>query len=434
MIEVPEKQSVRKLTQWLSEFGEQNRKHFEKNQLKAPMTKVGYRIYNIEKRLSASFESSSSTGGSSTPLCDAELQFSSAVQAREPSALIKLQPWDGIRHIPSDELDPPQLPKVSNQLMPLVTSSANDPFAGDALAWHPNARQTVSVSEDSVTDDMEDDEDEDYLDGLSIHTGRYTDPGSNGTWSSTHVSGSSSRTTMVPNFPPQFQSKDDTAVIKPKSFCISHKKLLCKSPPKESRQDSMDWDTTPSVRDLPEKHYRPDNVCSAASEQAALVDHHATTFCSKPGDGLCGDTLSPASFSGLSHEPGGAAVSLSLQPSDALDDRLSSIFAEETKKMNQQAVLNAQYGIGRRFASIMDGEFTPPTTTLACAVASSRATKPPTYPYFGALLKKGAVEVRKEELERKWSQNRPPSHVKKVSWHVSSKGGGYKKKVFLDFK
>jgi hypothetical protein len=304
--------------------------------------------------------------------------------------------------------------------MPLVGSCAKDPPEGDDLAWHPNAQQTVSLSEDSTTDNDDDEgEDDDYLDGLSIHTGRYTDPG----WFSTPASGSASSSTMVSKVPSQCRSRDDTAVIKPKAFCMSHKHFFCKAAPKESRQDSLNWDATPCVRDGPVEPGGASDGYIANPEQVELGAQHASTFVSPSADSRSGSAVSSATFSGWTHVPDGASVSLTVQALGALDARLSSIFAEETKKMNDQAILNAQYGIGHRYAAIMGGEFAP-----------SRRTKPPTYPHFGALSKKGAVEIRKDELERKWAENRPPSHVKKVTWHVSSKGGGYKKKVFLDYK
>ena len=48
---------------------------------------------------------------------------------------------------------------------------------------------------------------------------------------------------------------------------------------------------------------------------------------------------------------------------------------------------------------------------------------------FGSTKKVSAVQLRREALERKWAEDRAPTHSKKIQWHAS--GGTYKKKVIL---
>lgn len=48
---------------------------------------------------------------------------------------------------------------------------------------------------------------------------------------------------------------------------------------------------------------------------------------------------------------------------------------------------------------------------------------------LGCFLKPSTVQLRRQELERKWAEDRVPTHTKKVSWQASK--GTYKKKVVL---
>jgi hypothetical protein len=420
-VEVPEKQSVRKLKEWLNNFGEQHRQHFEKNQLRAPMGKVGYRIYSIEKRLSASasFDSSSTTNddGASSFTAEAISAPGDARRGSVTGSWARGSPIRGIERAPSDEmLLSPINSEGTNQLMPIV-SNPGHPVAKDILSWHPNARTTAGVRQDfgSEYDDVHYDDD-DFLDSDSIQTGRYTDPGTNATWSSTRTSSTSSRMRMeakVP-MPPRF-SKDDLAMAtqsRSKSCRIHPKQFLCISPQKDSRDESNHTDSFLCERDPPDVGVPYDGLplYSSSSDRVALLDtcQAALTSRNESPDNVFSSTWSTAS------DP----TTLAIRSVGVLDTRLSRIFAEETEKMNRQAVLNAQHGIGyrhyQREAPLSREGVLPPDTA-------------------GRALRKSAIESRKEELQRKWAENRPPPHVKKVSWQVSNKGGGYKKKVYLDY-
>lgn len=427
-VEVPEKQSVHKLKEWLNNFGEQHRQHFEKNQLRPPMGKVGYRIYSIEKRLSASasFDSASTTNDGSSSFT-AEVS-GAAGDARRGN--IVAEPWprapstEGIDRAPSDEMQlSPIHPDRTNQLMPIVGNHGH-PAAKDVLSWHPNARKAAGVNQDFGDEFVEDPyEDDDYLDGVSIQTGLYTDPGVTATWSSARASSTSSRVLMVAKAPlPPRLSKDDLAMTtqsRPKSCRIHPKHFLCISTQEESRDEVDLADSASCYRDTPEE---VGNTYSTSSDRVALLDacHSSSTIRSAAADNMFSTTWSETS------DPS----TLAIRPVRVLDTRLSRIFAEETEKMNRQAILNARHGIGHRHPSRFISESTALQDQREAHLSREGNLTPAT---AIRALSKSAIESRKEELQRKWAENRPPSHVKKVSWHVSNKGGGYKKKVYLDY-
>jgi hypothetical protein len=421
-VEVPEKQSVRKLKEWLNNFGEQHRQHFEKNQLRAPMGKVGYRIYSIEKRLSASasFDSSSTTNdGASSFTAEAYNAPGDARRGNVTGSWARDSPIQSIERAPSDEmLLSPIDPEGTNQLMPIVINHEH-PVAKDVLSWHPNARTAAGVRQ---YDDVHYDDD-DFLDSVSIQTGRYTDPGANATWSSTRTSSTSSRMRMVAKvpLPPRF-SKDDLAMAtqsRSKSCRIHPKQFLCISPQTDSRDESNQTDSYSCERDPPEVGVPCDGLplYSSSSDRVALLDtcQSASTSRNESPDNVFSSAWSTAS------DP----TTLTIRSVGVLDTRLSRIFAEETDKMNRQAVLNAQHGVGHRHSSLVNSQ------DQREVLLSREGVLPPAT--AGRALRKSAIESRKEELQRKWAENRPTSHVKKVSWQVSNKGGGYKKKVYLDY-
>jgi hypothetical protein len=52
---------------------------------------------------------------------------------------------------------------------------------------------------------------------------------------------------------------------------------------------------------------------------------------------------------------------------------------------------------------------------------------------FGAPAKKSTVQASKEKLQKKWAEDRAPTHVKKTNWYVDKKSGTYRKKVAINF-
>jgi hypothetical protein len=46
--------------------------------------------------------------------------------------------------------------------------------------------------------------------------------------------------------------------------------------------------------------------------------------------------------------------------------------------------------------------------------------------------KKSLVELRKEQLEKTWANNKKAAHVKKIEWGVCQTTGQYKKKIVVD--
>lgn len=239
---------------------------------------------------------------------------------------------------------------------------------------------------------------------------------------------------------PQRSSKDDSDVsgmhrVRPSKTCfLMHpKQFFCsKSPQKESREESNDMDANPDVRDDP---VHAEALFNETGNKVTTLPADRTLIM-KPTRCHSEDTLSSSTVSSWSHDTGRPSVTV--HRVGALDTRLNSIFAEETKKMNHQAVVNAQYGLAHRYASLMGGDWnrtTAPSKHTTSRDVDRRSPPPPVSSFgVGRALKKGAIERRKEELERKFAENRPPAHVKKVKWQVSNKGGGYKKKVYLDYK
>ena len=47
--------------------------------------------------------------------------------------------------------------------------------------------------------------------------------------------------------------------------------------------------------------------------------------------------------------------------------------------------------------------------------------------------KRSSVEIRKAQLQRKWAEQRAPTHTKKVEWQVCQATGTYKKKITLKY-
>jgi hypothetical protein len=126
----------------------------------------------------------------------------------------------------------------------------------------------------------------------------------------------------------------------------------------------------------------------------------------------------------------------SVFPSIGHDANLADIFAEElemdqrgksvnkkvTKSASQSPASTARTDTTTRSGSSVK-KLTPPRSEISHVIER-----------FGGKAKsykKSAVQIRREELEKKWAADRLPTHRRKVKW--SSNNGTYKKQVTLDY-
>ena len=472
-VEVPAQLPVKKLQTWLSEFGEQHRKHYEQNQVKSTLARSGlptsgpslrYRIQTIEKRLSAS--SSTASTGSFMPTRSNYSSSSSSSSSEESlpthylgAALDESPSPDEVQAAQANRadnlLDQPAAFRdlAVNQLMPVITKSqdvhrTNPDDSTVLLSWHPNARLRFVPSSwvggsDTTAPSTTATEDDDW-ENNSFATGHNTDPGSR--WQSS--SGGSLAGAV--RRPPSFQSRDDLEMNQSNtswgrrsmrwkmSRAAERPVQMVISEPKHSAQGSQGGNDASSVMSPAMEPSTAPTILRTTTDPRYVTSAHPY------GQGTMSSPKGSREGIYRFRVPGAAApkestwsehsCSPSILPK-AINFQLNEVFFEETEMLNRQTALNAPYGLGRNQSS-MDLMLDDSSAT-----AESEAEEQDerelhvlgVVQAFGGAAKKSAIQRRKDELELKWAENRPPLHVKKVKWHVSN-SGGYKKKVFLDIK
>jgi len=147
----------------------------------------------------------------------------------------------------------------------------------------------------------------------------------------------------------------------------------------------------------------------------------------------------------VSIEDSATVSAASWNENNIVECRLDRIFEEEANILNREelgripsALTTVQEDIARgpRLRDAFSGtECSAPKGNVAYLDSNKnsqeRVAVDDVVRQFGGVARRSAIQRRKEQLERKWAQDRPPAHVRKVKWQA--RGGAYKKKVVLDY-
>lgn len=511
--------SVGELRQWLAEFGEQNRRHFDKNQVKR-IAKVGgsirQRIAKIEHSLSASSSASvSSNQGPPMPRASPDKDKPAAVMSY-PSERAEFDPaptpifrsfdnyrpdfrrksildmdeeqksagedecFQEFRIVAIERLLEPPAPEIK----PTSRAYLQDAHPWAHPSWHPNALRSVTDTRSVRTNIDEEDE---AGETNSMATGRYTDPGI-AAWSRKLVRRMKRRSSKESTEKSDDErSKGSLRKKLPMLLCKSVKEGPSGNPPGPSPILTLQDFAAYSNADMPPPPPPPKSTSHPTSSFEAYHSLDSTPSAMYNAHSCAGNTMTCGTLdlicgSPIVHDPfkchmlEEATVSTWDDDSDgcwpsivpgAVDPRLGDIFSPAIRTADPVARLVTATPVNESREEPVE---TVPVAPTSVRVQTSPLKPRPELRVMAAVPsrplkesktrmianvktndseistssqvataverlapKKSAVQQRKEELQRQWSADRPPEHVKKVTWQVCRRTGTYKKKVVLKY-
>jgi len=468
VVEKPEQMSVSELKAWLSQFGEKNRKHFENNQVR----NCGDIRSKISKFQDASLSTSSS--GSTSVSSPPQLPIRKPVVAgatvkrekQDAKSLVQAnlpvfrefdkeenrsnEAWQE-KEIPMDELgnfrivsiqklaDPPKpKPKTISSLFSFprdATDGVLDPWTSPCLDTDAFSSGHRNHHEDAKTVwSLEND-------NQSVFTGRFTDPGTqvqrnvftpddenSQSWSLRSRLICKSRKEKeadVPRIAAKAAQgsvheqaswapvKESAPLFKDQSFTEVASYFLAAAPAEPvphipsilADEESVSTWSESSVVAFPESRDFLDtaNIGDIFSEEAAL---DRLDGCSKGEDFEARNRQHSTTTSCTGSTPN--------RPPFPTARSLVSLEAQSDSRVDKDSS-----GRNKKSSVVVDG----------AAVSLTMAR----FGHKTKSQKKSAVQLRREQLEKKWAEDRAPvdSMSRKVKWHASN--GCYKKKVILDY-
>lgn len=485
-IVVPKKKSVAELAHWLSQFGDKNRDHFEKGPFQTnvhqPLTQQHAQTAGTLPYLSSSSSESGSTSVASPPtttklafvpksLAHAEMPAFRNFEAEDTTNLFTSAAHscdDDLSKLERDEfrgvaitklLDPPQ---PHNHRSSFLSWDASDDFQDpwDVPLWHPNVSPRSKVFADDATPlPFEKDG------SNTVLTGCMTDPGEGpSSWCGRNVR----RDTT---------SREDChsdANNNVESIRCKLPLLLCKS-----RSDKEAGDASPHRHDFvrsrnssPVSLTLSDSVCTGPQElecdnwtmysTSLFVDD--STFASGtfkppirnlssspqyPVTGIMSEETTVSTLdedSVFAQSTGRRTVKANLgdvfDQEVELENLMSSLNDVSMKKASETGTTK-KLPVGRNanVTTARSSIFTTARTTASAPRSRSSAAKQQRAQEVACVIaqfggparsyKKSSVQLRREQLEKKWAEDRPLIHSKKVMWQVAN--GAYKKQVKLDY-
>lgn len=460
----PEQMSVNELRQWLSQFGETNKAHFEKNRVqKGPNGKSNHsirrRIQQLEVSLVSSSESTASTeslpvigppkdnsvtnGGHQCTTYPTKTNVASPGEAlkagREtfrnpcrPAPEPFFRQFDNEKPMAKDRMKVPgnpnnyrivsirklldSPPKATNRNTNGPTSWYEDTDADDLLdlwpgctmLWQPSIyrpfvleeERTVQSFDEALTDSPTTEEESEFVETVPCDASSFSDPGVSACASSE-----------------PFYKSHSGAVQPPKNRGFRSKLplLLCKSV-KESIGYEGDEVKTP-----PRLAHRVCPITTTAQSPTTfspVAFDDAPVRYVEPRMVVREDSSSHRGLAGWSDDG-----------HQSFDATMGEIFAEEMRrldlddKMVQEATSSKLAGTKESTTETL----VTPSLTARQTTKTSSVTE--TVQQFGGSGKRNAVQRRREALERKWAEEKLPTHSKKIKWQVCN--GTYKKKVTL---
>jgi len=456
IVEKPEQMSVRELQEWLSRFGEKNRDHFEKNQVKrGPRNSIRHKIDQFDGP-ALSLSSSGSTLVASPPHAKNRDVTNRGVPPAEPKKQRQKEEEANVFQAALPifrEFDPEEEPydevllengmheiddmenyrvvsiqKVAHAPLPRQVTNSNifpwdetddfsDPWTSSSLQLKARRHDPVNGAESHCAMGN---------DSHSISTGRFTDPG---IFRDRHVQAEFSKDNMT----------------KTRSFRSKFPLLICKS---QRGNDGSYTGTTNSVNGI-----KNDTMPESRSSAPLFKEHSFTKVASffLPASDESGrqirSILSDDDESTISLFTDESVISFP-GPRELLMDSTANIGDVFTEELTQEQ--NSQSRI-----SLLEMEPRPASTSrplFNLRAPSLNGSKPDkgapiadkpvaavnsVVARFGGKAsysqKKSAVQLRREQLEQKWALDRAPAEnmTRKVKWHSSN--GSYKKKVTLDY-
>jgi hypothetical protein len=455
-IEVPEQLSVRDLKNWLVRFGEENRKHFEQNQISTHVgnvhsmaqkfeekSRVGAPIPNSKTTSSTvSVSSSRSTTNPKTTLLSTSNLGNSFARVNNPVFRdFKTEEFQSdfpmsIRDEEVDisgNLDSFRIVSITKLLeQPKVQFHHRRPLSWDASddfsdPWACKQPRRFPASEFQKTSFFDPSDQHNVDDNFSTFTGRYTDPGLR------------TPTSAVLKSQPQPLKKnnnnnnDDNGSSTTKSTKSIRNKLpllICKSRKEEEEEDRVFGSFPSKATTVSPKVSQPEAFDFYPTDDWPKKDCVEFT----PFENVPATTTAKYQLPSILSEDTTVATLDSMTPFIGDVATMADIFAEELQLQENESTTPHSFGQRSSAAS----------TSLASSAAhssnneSDSIKKAPTAEVIrkfggGKAKPKSTVQLRREQLEKKWAEDRVPVHSRKVSWQVKGTHGSYKKRIELHY-
>jgi hypothetical protein len=481
-IEVPAQLSVRDLKSWLVRFGEENRKHFEQNQLSTPTGSVQSMAQKFEEKSrvgvpitgsktnSSTVSVSSSRSKTSTPpttkfstsnLGDSFVRvnnpvfrdfkaeefhsdFPMSIRDEEADVTGSL---DSFRIVSITKLlEQPKVPVHRRPLSWDVSDDFSDPWVCKPPRRFPSSSPFDATDHHNVFDD-----------NFSTVTGRYTDPGLRSATLSAMVVNSQHARTMKKNN----NYNDDNASSTRSTKSIRNKLplLMCKSRKEEAVFGSFPSKSTndsPIVTQVPtgfdfyqtddwpksdrydgdDEAFTPfENRSKMMEEKNSSVPIPVTTTAKYQLPSIMSEDTTVATIDSMSPFIGDVATMADIF-AEELQFEEKEKYAAPSGKNHLEQYFDASRSLGRSSAASASLAFstaTTITTSKGDSIQKAAPTSEVIRKFGGKAKSKSTVQLRREQLEKKWAEDRVPVHSRKVSWQVKGTHGSYKKKVELHY-
>ena len=419
-----EQMSVSELREWLANFGEQRRNHYEKGRIKEVTShgKIRQNIQQIEVSLCSSSSSSSTT---SAPAKDSQSVESGGgdhrSSKRSPSPVFRQFGEQSVgqekRQIKSETDGGPddyRIVSIRRLLDPPPSDNAEtgagledvlDQWPECASIWHRaddvhpivlDEVRTVHSVELETPATPSDEESIGADDLLPCDTSSFSDPGV------PSVNIEAFTALQLRN-----EGHEHDRATKKRGFRSKLPLLLCKSV-NENDQNNTDE----PVSDAPSKEEEKLENLEEAALQAVQSTQRKLSM-------LCRQQPIPKITSFPSHAVHVESFPKYVEPHVVVHSQEDSTVSSTWSSVEEYRFQDAT--MGDIFAEEMYRQ--DYRDCKKPALVSATVEK------FGGSAKKSSVQRRREDLERKWAEDRPLTHEKKFRWHGSN--GKYKRKVTL---